>query len=149
MVARWHVDRLNDPLTSTPPSDRWLPSGRSQQETIKGLGSAATLWTTDDLLSISYWRSGPSVCIARQICICEYSTKRVLDLKTGVQVESNAEVKNAITVSYSWHFFVWHATGDLLSIDFRVIYIYTLWRKFVTAFYDHNLYTLGHAFGHF
>ena len=52
MVARWHVDRLNDPLTSTPPSDRWLPSGRSQQETIKGLGSAATLWTTDDLLTI-------------------------------------------------------------------------------------------------
>ena len=92
-------------------------------------------------LLTTYWRSGPSVCIARQICICEYSTKRVLDLKTGVQVESNAEVKNAITVSYSWHFFVWHATGDLLSIDFRVIYIYIyfmakvchciLWPQFV------------------
>ena len=28
------------------------------------------------------------------------------------------------------------------------LYIFC-WRKFVTAFYDHNLYTLGHAFGRF
>ena len=113
---------LNDRLTSTPIRPLitiWSESTGNNQ----GIGVGGDL--------VNYWRliwqSGPIVCIARQICICEYSTKRVLDLKTGVQgvqVESNAEVKNAFTVSYSWHFFVWPATGDLLSIDFRVFYIY-------------------------